>query len=135
MSSIMEPKTKQVQFRLTAADRALLERQAAKLKISMSDVMSKALNGLDGAPGALVIHDYFDGTDHCVECKGHCRLRTDDAAVSEVVRGIFENSVWQRWGQLPEGFEAPLKSLLGAKRCQNFWHRAKIAVAKLKRSL
>lgn len=130
-----EKKSKQVQFRLTAADRALLERQAAKLKISMSDVMSKALNTLDGSLGALVIHDYFDGTAQCVECKGHCRLRADDAAVSMVVRVIFENAAWQGWKHLPAQFESPVQLLLGARRYQKFWNRAKIAAAKLKRSL
>lgn len=127
-----QPKNKQVQFRLTQADRDVLERLSTALGISMSDVMSKAINQLSGEPG-LVVHDYLDGKGagyRCRECKGPCRLKADDRAVSQLVRQImlliamYMRQVGSTSIKLPKDFEAPLRVLLGAQRYQSMWARA-----------
>ncbi len=38
----------------------------------------------------MTIHDHFDGSAHCVECAGNCRLEGDDRAATNLVRAIFE---------------------------------------------
>lgn len=40
----------------------------------------------DGA----VIHDHFDGSAHCIECGGDCRLTGGDALATQLIRGLFE---------------------------------------------
>jgi hypothetical protein len=37
-----------------------------------------------------MIHDHYDGSAHCVECGGPCRLVGSELALTRVVRAIFE---------------------------------------------
>lgn len=38
----------------------------------------------------MTIHDHFDGSAHCVECGGPCRLDPESAAVTGVIRHLYE---------------------------------------------
>lgn len=38
------------------------------------------------------IHDHFDGSAHCIECGGPCRLPDDERRVTSLVRYLFESS-------------------------------------------
>lgn len=40
----------------------------------------------------LVIHDHFDGSAHCRDCDGPCRLEGADLTVTHLVRSIFESA-------------------------------------------
>ena len=37
-----------------------------------------------------MIHDHFDGSAHCVECDGPCKLTGDSLHLTQVVRAYFE---------------------------------------------
>jgi len=41
-----------------------------------------------------VIHDHFDGSAHCVECAGRCRLTGTELALTQMVRYRLELSPW-----------------------------------------
>lgn len=47
----------------------------------------------------MIVHDHFDGSAHCVECGGTCKLTGDERAVTEVVRWTLEfaESVHKGW--------------------------------------
>ena len=48
------------------------------------------------ACSGAAIHDHFQGSGHCVECGGACRLLGSDRALTEIVRWIYEQ--WFLWG-------------------------------------
>ncbi len=45
------------------------------------------------------VHDHFDGSAHCVECFGKCKLAGAELALTTLVRIIFES--WAIHGQAP----------------------------------
>ena len=121
---ITSPKSKQAYFRLTQADRDLIDKLARERGISKTDVFSKALNHFTSAGERLTIHDHFDGANFCVQCKGTCRLKADDRALTALIRRVMELLTVGGWTSAPEQFEAPLVALLGFKRYQAMWKRS-----------
>lgn len=47
------------------------------------------------------IHDHFDGSAHCVECQGKCKLTGADLALTQLVRYMFAAWAWSLHGQKP----------------------------------
>lgn len=43
---------------------------------------------------AVVVHDHFDGSAHCRECRGPCQLTGAERAYTELVRAVFEDLAW-----------------------------------------
>jgi len=42
-----------------------------------------------------VVHDHFDGSAHCVECNGDCRLTGGNRLATQLVRYWFEQAAMQ----------------------------------------
>lgn len=42
----------------------------------------------------MPIHNHFDGSEHCVECGGPCRLTGDSLALTRMVRCRLEREVY-----------------------------------------
>lgn len=67
------------------------------------------------------IHDHFDGSAHCVECGGPCRLTGGDLDLTMLVRYLFEEEFYQRrrFGSLVESRLKLLgvNALSARKRC------------------
>lgn len=40
------------------------------------------------------VHDHFDGSAHCAECGGPCRLTGVERALTEMVRWHLEQKPW-----------------------------------------
>lgn len=59
----------------------------------------------------MTIHDHFEGSAHCVECKGYCRLAGDDLAVTRYIRFTLEILVMQGWKDVPVLLKEPLRDL------------------------
>ena len=49
-----------------------------------------------------MIHDHFDGSAHCVECEGQCRLTGDARTATELARWPCERLVMNQWTTIPE---------------------------------
>jgi hypothetical protein len=41
-----------------------------------------------------MVHDHFNGSAHCVECGGDCRLTGAERALTEMVRWRLEKNPW-----------------------------------------
>lgn len=41
---------------------------------------------------AVPVHDHFDGSAHCVECDGECRLTDCPLAYTALVRFLFQSA-------------------------------------------
>lgn len=39
---------------------------------------------------AVVVHDHFDGSAHCVQCGGDCRLTGAERLLTDLVRSLLE---------------------------------------------
>jgi hypothetical protein len=39
---------------------------------------------------AINLHDHFDGSAHCIQCGGECRLSGAELALTEMIRWQFE---------------------------------------------
>lgn len=39
-----------------------------------------------------MIHDHFDGSANCVECRGPCKQTGDERTITDLVRWIFEEA-------------------------------------------
>lgn len=70
----------------------------------------------------MMIHDHFEGSEHCVECEGNCRLTGDDLAVTTLVRYVFESAAWTH--RHLGGLEAHGMECLGVE-VRRFERRAK----------
>lgn len=56
-----------------------------------------------------VVHDHFDGSAHCVECDGDCRLIGSDLLATKLVRNWMEYVALQPKWWMPPGFESALE--------------------------
>ena len=45
-----------------------------------------------------IVHDHFDGSANCIECRGRCRLTGADRALTEMVRWEAQRWITQRTG-------------------------------------
>ena len=69
------------------------------------------------------VHDHFDGSGHCVECEGPCRLARSDLLLSQLIRYTMEQHVVQ--GTMPNMLvEATYKDAL-EHRLEDWWIRAR----------
>ena len=59
----------------------------------------------------MTIHDHFDGSAHCVECKGPCKLTGDERAVTEFIRFTLERFSLNGWTRLPHFEERAITQL------------------------
>jgi hypothetical protein len=86
----------------------------------------------------MTIHDHFDGSAHCVECKGICALGGEEAALTGFVREVCEFFALQgKAGWMPDGMQTKLSLLLAAGCWSQFWQRARTSmdpVRKLRRA-
>ena len=71
----------------------------------------------------MKIHDHFDGSAHCVECRGFCQLRGDDRALTDLVRFTCDFFGYAHDGWMPNWVEQSLQELLG-ERWPNFRRRS-----------
>lgn len=46
----------------------------------------------------MMIHDHFNGSAHCVECQGQCRLTGDERAVTALIRFTLERLAYRDEG-------------------------------------
>ena len=60
------------------------------------------------------IHDHFDGSAHCIECRGWCQLKGDDLELTRVFRNVLE-SYFYRGSWLPSQIETPMAALYGER--------------------
>ena len=58
------------------------------------------------------IHDNFDGSMHCRECKGPCALSGDAKVMTELVRNVCEFFALGENSRLPPQIEEPLAKLV-----------------------
>lgn len=47
-----------------------------------------------------LIHDHFDGSAHCVECKGPCQLTGAERIATELARWLCERYAINGWKEL-----------------------------------
>lgn len=68
-----------------------------------------------------VCHDHFDGSAHCVECGGPCRLTGSEMAYTALVRSVFDCAAF--CGQIPPHsmMQQLIRSGIDAKK---LWNRA-----------
>lgn len=59
-----------------------------------------------------LIHDHFDGSLHCIECKGPCQLTGSSLAITGLVRNVCEYFALHHDGWIPPGMESQLATLL-----------------------
>lgn len=75
------------------------------------------------------LHDHFDGSANCVECKGPCKLKGQELLSTELLRMLFERYALSGWRELPQYEESIL-----AKHeidCVKLWRRAQEATTYL----
>lgn len=60
---------------------------------------------------SVVIHDHFDGSAHCVECGGFCKLTGHDHAVTAFIRFAVESLAYQGYQTMPMMWVDPLREL------------------------
>lgn len=72
-----------------------------------------------------MIHDHFDGSAHCVECEGPCRLQGDDRLVTNLVRWVIEFSAVVHKGWMWDFMTDALRQMLGHERLKEFHKRAR----------
>lgn len=75
----------------------------------------------------MTIHDHMDGSAHCIECKGPCKLTGEDCALSAFVRFALERSAIDGRRELWSFQVDALKELVGQERARTLWQRAKAA--------
>lgn len=56
--------------------------------------MPKKKKEATGYETKAVCHDHFDGSAHCVQCGGECRLTGNDMAYTALVRALCESEVY-----------------------------------------
>ena len=49
----------------------------------------------------MTIHDHFDGSAHCVECKGHCQQTGFERGATEIVRWMLERFAYRGFRHVP----------------------------------
>jgi hypothetical protein len=64
----------------------------------------------------VTVHDHFDGSAHCVECEGPCKLAGDALELTRMVRFVLEFFAYGHRGWLPSFIEQSLGNLLGPDR-------------------
>jgi hypothetical protein len=55
------------------------------------------------------IHDHFDGSAHCVECGGPCKLTGADLLLTERIRWHLALLARQGWTSLPLSVQSTLE--------------------------
>lgn len=75
----------------------------------------------DAAPFAKV-HDHFDGSFHCVECAGPCKLNGNDLLLTQLVCDTM--TLWAIRGEEPWGM-AKHSLAHGLEHFWELWKRAK----------
>lgn len=71
-----------------------------------------------------LIHNHFEGSFHCVECGGQCRLVGIPFELSEFVRNVCEFFACRGDQWLPPQMEIRLKAILGDE-FYPFWDHCK----------
>lgn len=59
----------------------------------------------------MTIHDHFDGSAHCVECAGRCKLTGEDLAITEYIRFTMESLAHRGFTAVPIMWRQPLSDL------------------------
>jgi hypothetical protein len=72
--------------------------------------------------GSTVIHDHFNGSAHCVQCAGQCRLTGESLQVTRLVRFVMEQQY--ETGICWSLVDSALEGLLG-ERFQSFKKRCR----------
>ncbi len=79
-----------------------------------------------------VCHDHFDGSAHCVECKGPCRLIGTEMAYTALVRAVFDNAAFL--GIAPP-YSMTRQMEDSGVPVQNLWRRAKVTMVKFRSAM
>jgi hypothetical protein len=79
----------------------------------------------------MTIHDHFDGSAHCLECRGHCTLTGRDLDLTRVIRNLFEYFEFGHNGWMPPTLQGAIEGLLGA-RLVTFRQRCKESFKELR---
>jgi hypothetical protein len=78
----------------------------------------------------MIIHDCFEGTMRCVQCKGPCKLTGQDEALTAFVRRTLEHFALQgEDGWIPDDLQRNLSTLLGVDEAHRFWQHARDSMA------
>lgn len=72
----------------------------------------------------MTIHDYFDGTAHCEECGGPCRLDVEAVLTSNAIRHLSE--ALARAGYGPNMMIRDALQAFGVN-VERYWDRAREA--------
>lgn len=80
----------------------------------------------------MIVHDHFDGSAHCVECKGSCQLSGDALNVTRLVRSTIEREALDGycWPFIVETIDA----LIGKQRASYLRQRAVATTEPIKRT-
>ena len=70
----------------------------------------------------MEIHDHFDGSSHCVECNGPCRLKDESLMLTRLVRYVFDLQA-SEGNKKPNGFLLVPFEYAGVD-WRPFWKRA-----------
>ena len=57
------------------------------------------------------IHDHFEGTFHCIECRGQCRLTGESLRMTTFVRNVCEFLAYTDYW-IPPQIEEQLRSMV-----------------------
>jgi hypothetical protein len=76
------------------------------------------------APTAFA-HDHFDGSAHCIECGGDCKLSGCELAFTCAVRYVLESEVYRPGYYVSTMLEFLLLGSLGKERLGGLRARAK----------
>lgn len=79
----------------------------------------------------MTVHDNFDGSAHCIECEGPCRLTGDDRAVTSLVRYVLEQLALHD-GYVGGLLQDALRGLCGHEQAGKLWTRAKLSARQLR---
>ncbi len=77
-------------------------------KLSKQEIREATARVDRGYEDAATVHDHFDGSLLCVQCKGPCRLPAAEMAYTALVREIFE-SEHNYHTRMPPGVENLLR--------------------------
>lgn len=59
----------------------------------------------------MTVHDHFDGSAHCVECGGWCKLTGEQLGLTQFVRFTLESLAYNGWKTLPNFHADALRNM------------------------
>lgn len=77
------------------------------------------------------IHDHFDGSAHCVQCGGECRLKGEKRLLTEMIRWSFERWVRGMDAGMPDMLQRQSLAKHGV-RIEECYNRASAAMRAVK---